>query len=117
MSELPAQVGVAEVVALGLDAAAGISMPDDAREVIFPNGVPVRMLEASSDDSDAAAGTLAEKERRDKVITAASESGASAVAAEDNLTSEVHDLKRQADAARDPDSGENVLSEPPPPRP
>jgi small-conductance mechanosensitive channel len=95
--------------------AAGISMPDDAREVIFPKGVPVQMLDARPDDKGAVAGTMAEKERRDKVITAASESSASAVAAEDNLTSEVHDLKRQADAARDPDSGENVLSEPPPP--
>jgi hypothetical protein len=90
-------------------------MPDDAREVIFPKGVPVQMLDARPDDKGAVAGTMAEKERRDKVITAASESSASAVAAEDNLTSEVHDLKRQADAARDPDSGENVLSEPPPP--
>jgi hypothetical protein len=57
---------------------------------------------------------MAEKELRDKVVAAESESGASAVAAEDNLTTEVHELKRQADAARDPGSGENVRQPPPP---
>jgi small-conductance mechanosensitive channel len=93
---------------------AGISMPDDAREVIFPNGVPVRMLDARSMESGVSGATMAEKELRDKVVAAESESGASAVAAEDNLTTEVHELKRQADAARDPGSGENVRQPTPP---
>jgi small conductance mechanosensitive channel len=36
---------------------AGISMPDEAREVVFPDGVPVRMLEAGPESAGARAAT------------------------------------------------------------
>ena len=88
---------------------ADISMPDEAREVVFPDGVPVRMLNGSASHE---AGLSAER-----VPTTASErrgspdpdAGAVAVEAEGDLESERASLERQADASRDPEEGANVL--------
>jgi small-conductance mechanosensitive channel len=73
---------------------AKISMPDEAREVTFPNGVPVRLLEPTT-------------EREVKPAAPAPE--AAATTAEGGLTSEEGEIKEQARQSRTPEEGENLL--------
>lgn len=78
---------------------AGISLPDAAREVIFPEGVPLRRLPepepAPRPAPDHPAATRAD--------------AAIATPGEGDLASEQRDLERQADAADLSDAGENLL--------
>ncbi|GAC14444.1 mechanosensitive ion channel family protein [Aliiglaciecola lipolytica] len=97
---------------------AGISMPDDAREVIFPEGVRVftaadekidvaEQKSASTLKSNAAKDQKSEKESRadlkniEKDIKAASKV--------DDLSSDADDIREQAKLARDPEQGQNIL--------
>ncbi|MGB3225412.1 MAG: mechanosensitive ion channel family protein [Desulforhopalus sp.] len=78
-----------------------ISMPDEAREVIFPDGVPIRRLEASSHK------TLKEQERVSSTLP-----GDEAVTqAEGRLESEEFQLRVQARTTRIPEEGANLLKE------
>jgi small-conductance mechanosensitive channel len=80
---------------------AGISMPDESREVVFPDGVPVRLLEErphvtrDKDQPSPSASPLAP----DPVSTAA----------EGDLGSEMERLQDQARRARSPEEGKNLL--------
>lgn len=78
---------------------AGISLPDEAREIVFPHGVPVRMLPEERPEAAAAA----ERE------TPAEERELAAHAAEGNLTTEAGEIGRQASHSRAPEGGENLL--------
>ena len=78
---------------------AGISMPDEAREVVFPHGVPVSMREGADRPADDALEAAA---RTPEDTEAAHE-------AEGNLKSEDDDVERQAEAARLPEGGANLL--------
>ncbi|GLI36515.1 mechanosensitive ion channel family protein [Geobacter hydrogenophilus] len=81
----------------------GISMPDDAREVLFPEGVPVRMLET-------APGTrTSEVEKTPPPPMAGSE--AVSGQAEGELASEDRQLRDQARKCRTPEEGINLLTE------
>jgi hypothetical protein len=87
-----------------------VSMPDDAREIIFPAGVPVRMLEQPVDASgkpqpqpaqpapSAAAEEMREEDRHDE-----------ATSAEGNLESETAELNEQARRSRSPEEGADIL--------
>lgn len=83
----------------------GISMPDEAREVIFPQGVPVRML---SDESSTAAGP-GERSQPPRQSKTAPESEAVVVEAEGDLASETAELEKQASESREPEEGSNVI--------
>jgi small-conductance mechanosensitive channel len=84
--------------------AAGISMPDEAREVIFPKGVPlVPPHEGSSPPSPSRPAVEAPPGPARRASTVV------ATEAEGDLTTETDDLNRQAAASRDPDQGANVL--------
>jgi len=74
-----------------------ISMPDEAREVVFPQGVPVRMV--SKEPIDRKPPTSADQ------IAEEAESSA----AEDDLSSEAADIAQQARDARSPESGADLL--------
>jgi small-conductance mechanosensitive channel len=74
---------------------AGISMPDEAREVVFPSGVPVRMVEAGP--------TPARPEREGP--KAPVEVGTT----EGDLTSEAVEIEQQAERSRKPEGGANLL--------
>lgn len=81
----------------------GISMPDEAREVIFPQGVPMTMV---SEPAPAA--------RRETIAPAQPERSnpppeAVATAAEGGLSSEASTLDEQARQARPSDTAENLL--------
>lgn len=79
--------------------AAGISMPDEAREVVFPAGVPVRMLSADQVEE-------VEQERRQLPVA---DDASTAHSAEGDLTSEAEDIEQQARMSRSPESGQNLL--------
>ena len=84
--------------------AQGISMPDDAREVIFPQGVPVTMVNNQEQVSD----------NKEPVKQSPASKPASAPkksqAAHDDVSSENDDIRRQAEEARAPEQGANILS-------
>jgi small conductance mechanosensitive channel len=86
---------------VGALTSAGISMPDEAREVIFPRGVPIIR------PVDQAAGRVGRGEPR--AASRPPRSGAVATEAEGDLTTETIELEKQADDSRDPDQGANVL--------
>lgn len=69
----------------------GVSMPDDAREVVFPNAIPVRMLEGEEARKDAEA---IERAKEPPVQLRAGEGDA-----EGSLESETAELAAQADEA------------------
>jgi len=86
----------------------GISMPDEAREVIFPQGVPVTMLGESRDvDRDFAAAGAASVHTREPSPPAAS--AAVATKAEGGLGSEKGTLQEQARQAKPLGETENLL--------
>jgi small conductance mechanosensitive channel len=80
---------------------AGISLPDEAREITFPNGVPVRMVER---DGAAKSADGAQAPPTSEPETVATE-------AETGLQSEAEDLKEQARKSWTP--GENLLTSSP----
>ncbi len=87
--------------------ARGISMPDEAREIIFPRGVPVTLREPKGEEtaknaSRGATGVAAAAEKPDAVSTKA----------EAGLTSEAGVLEEQARNAK-PDAGDNLLASSP----
>jgi small-conductance mechanosensitive channel len=76
----------------------GISMPDEAREIVFPEGIP---LERPADASEA----------RDKAVPAAAPEDADDVhSAEGGLTSASEEIVRQARGARLPEAGQDLLN-------
>jgi small-conductance mechanosensitive channel len=78
----------------------GISMPDESREVVFPKGVPVRMLPV---DPTAAPSTAAPLPSKKPAIEPADR------ATEGNLASEAVEIQEQAEKSRLPEEGENLL--------
>ena len=77
---------------------ADISMPDDAREIIFPDGVPVKMI-----DSEAAQST--------PEPTLPPESDAAATESEGDLRNERAEVEEHAGAAALPDQGSDLLAD------
>ncbi len=79
-----------------------VSMPDEAREVVFPRGVPLRMLggETGAQLAEAETGPICPDESPDPVSTG-----------EGELRSDAEDLKQQSDQGRQvEDGGENLLT-------
>lgn len=83
----------------------GISMPDEAREVIFPEGVSVRLSEALPAKQ---AEELPEETTPPIVAQEAVKTEA-----EGDLTSEDEQLREQARKSRVPEEGDNLLEENP----
>lgn len=81
---------------------AGISMPDEAREIVFPNGVPVSMQPEERAPVDAAPPVQKEAPRvgGEEVVVSEAEGG---------LSSEAGELEFQARQSRSPDEGTNLL--------
>ena len=90
----------------------GISMPDEAREIIFPQGVPILQLGGAAEQQAAAMAT------RDIAETARAESlepepEGSATASEGDLGNERAELEEQAAEAVIPESGPDLLADKP----
>lgn len=82
---------------------AGISMPDEAREVIFPHGVSVHMV-----NSQRTEGRAPEQYRHGPPACAAEPDSVSTMA-EGALRNEDKQLQEQARRARSPEEGEDLL--------
>ena len=82
---------------------AGISLPDEAREIIFPDGVPVRMLEG------AARSDLPRGDGRAAPPQPAPQAEEISTKAEANLQSDAEEIEKQSRRAWSPDQGENLL--------
>ena len=80
-----------------------ISMPDEAREMIFPQGVSVRLLEPDGGEKPGA--VVSEPALPHQV----EESGSVSTEAEAGLRSEAGEIQEQAAKSRKPDEGENLL--------
>jgi small-conductance mechanosensitive channel len=79
-----------------------ISMPDAARELIFPQGVPVHLTQTNGEVRLEAAGP-------GPAASGMDDGGAFSPAAEAGLRSDAPDLERQAERARPPEDGRNIL--------
>lgn len=91
---------------------AGISMPDDAREVVFPEGVPIHQLGRDSDkaiDAPATSTQAPAKAESVKEAPVTREKAATMVDHNEDVSSENDDIRRQAEQARDPEDGSNIL--------
>jgi small conductance mechanosensitive channel len=87
----------------------GISMPDEAREIIFPRGIPVTMLSEppASPQRNAATPTIHLDQAPGAIVTPA----------EGGLSSEAGTLDEQARQAQQPDNKEDLLRGGPDPKP
>ena len=81
----------------------GISMPDEAREVVFPQGVPVRLVRAKREP---AAPEELGRGRRE----ATPEDADVATGAEAGLGSEASSIERLAFESRTPEAGQDLLA-------
>ena len=95
---LKVRSSVIRLVKRGVEAA-GFTMPDEAREVIFPQGVP--LIGADGDD-----GTSTEPPAKPAPVG----SDVVATPSEGNLSSEVKELSAQADRSADPDDAPDLLT-------
>ncbi len=83
--------------------AEAISMPDEAREMIFPQGVSVRLLEVDSAEKTGTAVPQPAAPRPPE------ESGPVSTEAEAGLSSEAEEIREQARQSRKLEEGENLL--------
>ncbi|TVQ61829.1 MAG: BON domain-containing protein [Phycisphaerales bacterium] len=81
----------------------GISMPDEAREVIFPQGVPVTMHTETPGGAQPDATVPAQVQRIDRTPEAV------VTPAEGGLSSEAETIEEQARQVRQPDEQEDLL--------
>lgn len=79
---------------------AGISLSDEAREVTFPNGVPVRMME-SDGAAEPADSTRVKPTAEPETVATKAEAG---------LQSEAGQIKEQARRSWAPGAGKNLLT-------
>jgi small-conductance mechanosensitive channel len=85
---------------------AGISMPDEAREVIFPKGVPIRQVDGPQPAQQQQAPVEAVPRRRTPEPEAAEPVTS---AAEGALRSEKQEVREQAAQSRTPEKGADLL--------
>lgn len=83
----------------------GISMPDEAREVIFPQGVPI--VQANAGDAEKRPSPPEPPKRAVDKMPSQVEPVSNA--AEGNLQSEEADIEQQAALSRTPEEGEDLL--------
>ncbi|CAN5697704.1 mechanosensitive ion channel family protein [soil metagenome] len=83
---------------------AGISMPDEAREMVFPGGVPVHLV----DDRQLPAGDRPRPGPAGRAPV--SDTSAATTSAEGGLRSDASELRQQALQSRSPEGGEDLLS-------
>ncbi len=82
----------------------GISMPDEAREVVFPQGIPITLLDGKPDETPGA-----EPLKRPDASPPPVSLDSVATRAEAGLSSEAGVLEEQARQAKPLDEGENLL--------
>ncbi|GAB5445022.1 MAG: mechanosensitive ion channel family protein [Fuerstiella sp.] len=87
---------------------AGFSMPDDQREIVFPEGIPIRQQETEeATDSDAVRPKA--EATRDTATHASKADEEVLNDAEGDFSSEAEVVRKQAEQSRDPDDGSTDL--------
>lgn len=84
----------------------GITIPDAAREIVFPHGVPIQMTDGKDrmrPKPETAKPARTRAERMDSAVSTTAEGG---------LCSETEKLKEQAEKARPPEEGADLLKKP-----
>lgn len=90
----------------------GITMPDDAREVIFPEGVPVRLLQKDEPSrSEGLEASAAAPRPHAPGVLGAEEPCAIVTDGEAGLDSDAAHMGRMADGARTPEEGRDLLGQ------
>ena len=84
----------------------GISMPDEAREIVFPEGIPITMVKVESETHDAGTDETLHPQSPHEEIDATS------TKAEAGLTSEAVIIEEQARKVRPLHDSENLLQNP-----
>jgi len=88
----------------------GISMPDEAREVIFPNGVPVTMLSGDSDQHrKTTQASETDRHRSPDLDPSPTGEAETSTKAEGGLESEAAEIQEQVRKAQPLDEQENLL--------
>lgn len=100
-SHLKVRSAVIRLVKRAFDEA-GISMPDEAREVVFPGGVPVRILSEDQEEARIAKRDRPRDRDADKQMVDK---------AEGDLMSEAAEIQAQAKQARSPEGATNLLED------
>jgi small-conductance mechanosensitive channel len=106
-SKVKVRSAVMRMVLRALEAG-GVSMPDEAREIIFPQAVPVQMLQATHAESAAEVAVIDTEPPSDEQLSA--DRHDESTSAEAGLESEVADLNEQARQSRDPEEGGDVMA-------
>ncbi len=83
----------------------GISMPDDAREIIFPEGIRVQQSDSKQSETKTATqpGSVTQSRPSQSVKAESAENSP------DDVSSEALSIRQQAQQTSDPKSGENIL--------
>ena len=106
-SQAKSRSSVIRLTKLALDEG-GLTMPDESREVIFPKGVPVQLIEAMTTDTARVSPSVSKKPKETRESTGPADRSQS-TSAEDGLKSEQSELQEQARNSRSPESGANLL--------
>lgn len=92
--------------------ASGISLPDEAREIVFPDAVPLRILASDGHDETSApfsSPPVTTMPPRRRPAASPDTLDPDMSSAEGGLRSEAAELQHQADLARTPDDAANLL--------
>lgn len=93
----------------------GITMPDEAREVVFPDGVPVRLVgRTGSRSADGQEASPPADQRTPAPVASSEELPTVATSAEAGLDSDAGHIGRLAEGARSPEEGPDLLGQTPP---
>lgn len=79
---------------------AGISMPDESREIIFPQGVPIHSIEEKTTSASSQTGTHVDTPKESASISTKAEAG---------LSNEAANIQEQSRQSWKPGDGENLL--------
>jgi len=88
---------------------AGISMPDDAREIVFPDGILIKQDNAQNITAEQPAGAAQLELEQEKLQQETNMQLDTAQHEQVDLSSETDNIREQAKQARDPEQGENIL--------
>lgn len=87
----------------------GISMPDDAREIIFPQGVPILQMDKTPVSKEKNAPSIDQAAKPDNSTLQHMEIDQRDNHLVEDLSSDTGDIRQQAQEARDPEQGANIL--------
>ena len=87
----------------------GISMPDDAREMIFPDGISVRLDQGDGNVQKARTISSVGDSGGPSVVPPASDTTRDGDHEGEDLESDAADIQKQAEQSRDPEEGANIL--------